>query len=117
MVVFVVKVKNKSKSNKSLRYAPKLITNKDPFDELKVVAFSFSAKTREDAAYKQYNLLLKPEVLQAHLDFYSKKGKVICIPAFDIQKDFQEFGLKSKLSMVEWISYKEYQKRNVQCND
>lgn len=88
-----------------------------PFDEVKVVAFNFSAKNREDAAYKQYNLLLRPEILQAHLDFDSKKGKIICISAFDAQKELSESGLATKLHLVEWIPYKEYQKRNAVCSD
>ncbi|MEI7961037.1 MAG: hypothetical protein WCI04_01760 [archaeon] len=104
-----------AKSNKYLSKKSNSIGNKDPFDELKIVAFNFSAKNRADAAYKQYNLLLKPEILQAHLNFDSKKGKIICIPAFDVQKDLADFGIKLKLSMVEWITYKEYQKRNAFC--
>ena len=115
MVGIVAKNKRKSASKNSKKVQNPL--NKDPFDELKVVAFSFSAKNREAAAYKQYSLLLKPEILQAHLDFDSKKGKIICISAFDAQKDLADFGLRTKLAMVEWISYKEYQKRNAQCSE
>ena len=113
MVGIVAKNKRSTGSKNSGKIQSPL--NKDPFAEVKVVAFSFSAKNREDAAFKQYSLLLRPEILQAHLDFDSKKGKIICIGAFDAQKDLADFGLKSKLLMVEWISYKDYQKRNAAC--
>ena len=89
--------------------------SKDPFDEVKLVSFSFAAKNRDDTAYLQYNLLLKPEVLQAHLDFEAKRGTAVCIPAFDLAKELSELGVSPKMLLVEWIPYKEYQKRNVSC--
>ena len=94
----------------------KLNGRKQPFDEVKVVTFSFSPKDREETAFMQYNLLLKPEILQAHLDTESKKGKLICVPAFDIEGVLNEFGLRVKFSSVEWISYKEYRARNASCS-
>jgi hypothetical protein len=87
-----------------------------PFDEVKVVAFSFSPKNREEIAFLQYNLLLKPEILQAHLDTQTHKGKLICITAFDAEKALGEAGLKVKLRSVEWILYKEYCERNTSCS-
>ena len=84
----------------------------EPFGEVKIVAFNFSAKNRDDTAFLQYNLLLRPEVLQAHLDFETKRGFAVCIPAFDLAKGLTELGLNSKLSLVEWIPYKEYKARN-----
>lgn len=107
----------KNKKSKSSKRSSRPAQNSAPFDEVKVVAFSFSAKNRDDAAFKQYNLLLKPEILQAHLDFESKKGKIICIPAFDAQKELTNFGINPKLHSLEWIAYKEYQKRNASCGD
>lgn len=91
-------------------------SSKQPFDEVKVVTFSFSPKTKEETAFLQYNLLLRPEVLQAHLDVDTHKGKMVCITAFDAEKVLAEFNLKIKLLAVEWLAYKEYRKRNASCS-
>ncbi len=94
----------------------KIVSKDSPFEEVKLVSFSFSLKDREDAAFLQYKLLLRPEVLQAHLDFSSQKGTAVGLPGVDFEKELSDLGLKHKFLLVEWLSYKEYQLRNSGCS-
>ena len=105
----------KSSSNKNHFALKNHLALKNPFDEVKVISFSFSSKNRDSTAFSQYNLLLKPEILQAHIDFDSKRGKLVCITAFDAEKELFASGLNPKMHSLEWISYKEYKLRNVSC--
>lgn len=87
-----------------------------PFEEVKVLHFSFSGlKTREDAAYIQYKLLLIPEVLQAHIDFASKKGIIVRLPYANFSTKLRELGIDPKYKLVEWVPYSEMLKRNSPC--
>jgi len=87
-----------------------------PFEEVKLVSFSFSLKDRNDVAYLQYKLLLKPEILQAHLDLVTQKGTIVGLPSIDIEKELSDLGIKHKFLLVEWLSYKEYRTRNSSCS-
>ncbi|VVB74576.1 Uncharacterised protein [uncultured archaeon] len=87
-----------------------------PFEEVKVLHFSFSGvKTKEDAAYIQYKLLLIPEVLQAHIDFNSKKGTIVRLPYANFSTKLRELGIEPKYKLVEWVPYSEMVKRNSSC--
>ncbi|MCX6803132.1 MAG: hypothetical protein NTY48_01025 [Candidatus Diapherotrites archaeon] len=83
-----------------------------PFNEVKLSSFKFSAKDREEAAFLQYSLLLKPEILQAHLDFSSKRGWMVSITNIKPSPFLADFGMKVKMISVEWLSYADYKKRN-----
>jgi len=84
-----------------------------PFEEVKVVSFSFSGvKTREDAAFIQYRLLLMPEVLQAHIDFASKRGLVARLAYPNFSTALKKLGLVPKFTSMEWIPYADFVRRN-----
>ena len=69
-----------------------------PFEKLVLLEFSFSGtKNPEDTAFAQYNLLLNEEVLQAHLDFETKQGKIVILPEFDLPKEMKKLGIEYKL--------------------
>lgn len=98
------------------RVVQQALQERTPFWEVKLVFFNFSTKSRGEAAFLQYNLLLKPEILQLHLDFETKKGCAVCAPSFDLTKELSDAKIEHKLILVEWLPYKEYQERNVSCS-
>jgi len=90
-----------------------------PFKDVKLYTFDFSGtKNAEDTAVIQYNLLLNPDILQAHLDFETKKGRVVLVPpivgflGFDLKKFLEDLGLKFKLESEDTISYEYLLSRN-----
>jgi len=110
-----VKKKNASKKSAS-QILENVSSQSAPYEEVKVLHFSFNGiKSREDAAYIQYKLLLIPEVLQAHIDFNSKKGTIIRLPYANFSTKLRELGIEPKYSLVEWIPYIEMMKRNSSC--
>ncbi len=91
-------------------------SKESPFEEVKLVSFSFSTKDKDETAYLQYKLLLNPEILQAHLDFASQRATAVGLPHVDFESVLSSFGLKHKFLLVEWLSYKEYRDRNSGCS-
>ncbi len=111
-------MKAEKKASKKAVSSPQENTNQPraPFEEVKFLHFSFSGiKTKEDVAYLQYKLLLIPEVLQAHIDFNSKKGTIIRLPYANFSTKLRELGIEPKYSLVEWVPYDEMMKRNFVC--
>lgn len=98
--------------SKGLRNEMKLY----PHGEVKIVTFSFHVANRDEAAYSQYKLLLNPGVLQAHLDFETKRGMAVGVPFFDFSAELTALGLKPKFLMVEWMNYKDFITRNNSCS-
>lgn len=83
-----------------------------PFEKVKIVSFTFSADSREETAMKQYQLLLKPQILQVHIDFPTKKGMAVCLIDFDLEAALKDAGVSGKKTSEEIVTYKEYQRRN-----
>lgn len=107
---------NKSSKKVNFHAQENINQPRAPFEEVKILHFYFSGlKTREDAAYLQYKLLLIPEVLQAHIDFNSKKGTIIRLPYANFSTKLRELGVEPKYSLVEWVPYEEMVKRNSLC--
>ncbi len=49
-----------------------------PYKEVQLIEFSYSnVKNQDDNSLKQYNLLMNDEVIQAHIEFSTKKGIMI----------------------------------------
>jgi len=77
-----------------------------PFKEVQLVDVSFTGpKDREETAFIQYNLLMKKEILQGHLEFRSGKGKFVITKDADLKKLFTQGSLKAKVDKVEVIPY------------
>jgi hypothetical protein len=90
-----------------------------PFKDVKLYTFDFSGpKSAEDTAVMQYNLLLNADILQAHLDFETKKGHIVLVPpvagfiGFDLKKVLKDLGIKFKLESEDTISYEYLLSRN-----
>jgi hypothetical protein len=84
-----------------------------PFREVKLYEFTFQGpKSAEECAFAQYRLLLNEDVLQAHLDFSTKKGKVVVVskimPIFSVKKELESLGLKCKYESEETLTYEYY---------
>jgi hypothetical protein len=101
---------------KKIKKQKKVFSKEAPFEEVKLVSFSFSTKDKDETAYLQYKLLLNPEILQAHLDFATQKATAIGLPHVDFENVLSSYGLKHKFLLVEWLSYKEYKTRNSGCS-
>jgi hypothetical protein len=79
---------------------------KVPFQEVVVVSFKFSGpKNREETAETQYHLLLKEEVLQAHLEYSTGFGKMVLLPQKNPEQILKEVNLKYSIESRETISY------------
>ena len=96
--------------SKGMKGAP---LEKKPFEEVKLAKFHFNDKlSKEEVAYAQYQLLLKQEILQAHLEYSTKIGIVIGLPFFDFSLELKNLGLEPKFKMVQWMSYNEMVAKN-----
>ncbi len=86
-----------------------------PFDKVLLVKFSISnIKDREDAAFIQYNLLLRDEILQGHVDFSSKKASIVVLPGKNVEEILREEGIKYWIDSKETLSYEELIENNNQ---
>ena len=89
------------------KYAP-IATQIKAINELSPVL-----KTQDETSKKQYDLLLKKEVLQAHLEFKTKTGisifSIVCVP----EKILESIGLKFKIKSKETISYTKILRENL----
>jgi len=66
--------------------------------------------TREEAAFLQYQLLVKPEILQCHIDFETKTGSIVFdsekTSASQILKELPK-PVKGKLEKEQTVQYTE----------
>lgn len=82
-----------------------------PFKTLKKLEFSIEGlKTRDDAAFLQYRLLIKPEIIRCHIEFSSQKGSLLFNPLdTDSEKILKEVPpeYKTEKTAEKEIQYKE----------
>lgn len=80
-----------------------------PFDKIILLKFKMGEgiNTRDEAAFLQYNLLVKKEILRCHLDFFSKKGELIFNPLdTSAKKILDEIQKQVKVFDVEEVEMK-----------
>jgi hypothetical protein len=79
---------------------------KAPYKDVVLVEFSIdNVADEKEVAYLQYNLLLNEEVVQAHLEFLTKKGIAIFSSGTNPEAIFKKSGIKYRIEEKEIIPY------------
>ena len=77
---------------------------KAPYKEVLKVVFSFDGIERIDTAYKQYQLLLNDNVIQAHMEFATKEGIALFVPGTNPEQVLKSEGINYKIKDRQIIS-------------
>ena len=78
---------------------------KAPYKEVLRVVFSFEGVDQIDVAYKQYQLLLNDDVIQAHMEFATKEGIALFVPGTNPEQVLKSEGISYKIKDRQMISY------------
>ncbi|MDD4250947.1 MAG: hypothetical protein PHX27_02025 [Candidatus ainarchaeum sp.] len=85
-----------------------------PYGEVQLIEFSFEMKTQEDTSLTQYKLLLNDEIIQAHLEFSTKKGIMIITKELNPEQLLKKENIDYKIISKEIISYEKVLESNNQ---
>ncbi|MBT4869973.1 MAG: hypothetical protein HON47_00160, partial [Candidatus Diapherotrites archaeon] len=80
---------------------------KAPYKEVLRVTFNFEGINEEDIAYKQYQLLLNDDIVQAHMERATGEGIALFVPGTNPEQVFKAEGIKYKILDRKVISYEE----------
>ncbi|MBU0636066.1 hypothetical protein KKE06_03500 [Candidatus Micrarchaeota archaeon] len=82
-----------------------------PFKTVQKLAFKIEGlKDRDDAAFLQYQLLIKPEILRCHIEFSNQQGTLVYNPLDTNAETILEnlpSPFKGEKTMEKTIAYKE----------
>jgi hypothetical protein len=80
---------------------------KAPYKEVLRVVFSFEGIDQIDIAYKQYQLLLNDNIIQAHMEFATKEGIALMVPGTNPEQVLKKEEIKYQILDRIIIPYEE----------
>ena len=78
-----------------------------PYKEVLRVVFGFSGIAKEDVAYKQYQLLLNDDIIQAHMELATGEGIALMVPGTNPEQVLKKEGIKYTIKDRQVIPYEE----------
>jgi predicted metal-binding protein len=83
-----------------------------PYKDVLLVEFSYSVKNQSENSKKQYDLLLNDNVIQAHLEFSKKVGKMVLENNSNPEQLLKKEGFEYKIISRQTISYEKVLESN-----
>ncbi len=86
-----------------------------PYKDVQFIEFGFSGVIdQEQVAFLQYRLLMAEEVIQAHLEFGKKTGRMVMLTLVNPETVLKRVGIHYSIISRETIPYEEVVKLNNQ---